>query len=222
MFLFDHWISLESIYNKFGYFHQGLQETRKECEASGKRWNGSRKDYNFDFLGNHSSVPQSNSNQFSIAVSFFHFHLAFAASWQAASLRPHVRIRNILAFGARGTADLVFAFNLHCIRSLQVLPQDFGTQIYHSRWYQQACAQKKKQPGRFVTPRVAEFMAGLCPGLLCWFFVWCRSFFIFCQACRHIGRVLNPVWWSQTWASLCHGFLRTRPQSCIASFPMQW
>ena len=39
--------------------------------------------------------------------------------------------------------------------------QDFGTQVYHSRAYQKACKEKGVKPGRFVTPELGEFMAGL-------------------------------------------------------------
>lgn len=38
--------------------------------------------------------------------------------------------------------------------------QDFGTQVYHSVDYQRACKSNQTTPGRFVTPELAEHMAG--------------------------------------------------------------
>lgn len=38
--------------------------------------------------------------------------------------------------------------------------QDFGTQVYHWKEFQKACKSHGKVPGRFVTPQLAEHVAG--------------------------------------------------------------
>ena len=86
---------------------------------------------------------------------------------QVASLQRHVQTRSIYLCVARGTADIGvwrrYPFSYQSLWIFARWPswQDFGTQVYHSRAYQQACKENCVEPGRFVTPQLGEFMAGL-------------------------------------------------------------
>ena len=49
------------------------------------------------------------------------------------------------------------------LKVLQVLNffwQDFATQVFHWRDYQESCTKSSKLPGKYVTPTLAEHMAG--------------------------------------------------------------
>ena len=65
-------------------------------------------------------------------------------------------------FQIKASLNVIFDFcGIKKVVRISASWQDFATQVRHSRVYQHCCKADEKEPGRFLSPSVGEWVSGL-------------------------------------------------------------